>query len=111
MQISFETRDAEALPLRAFVEQRVRLVLRRLQPLVKRARVALADVNGPRGGLDKRCQVELQTSAGTVWITSLASDCRAALEGALSRAVRLVARLTQRRRARERRRLSPQLQS
>lgn len=110
MQIRFETRDVDALPLRALAEQRARFVLRRLQPLVTRARIALAGVNGPRGGLYKRCQVEVQTSAGTVWITNLASDCRAALEGALSRAARLVARLTQRRRARERRRLSPQLQ-
>ena len=39
--------------------------------LVPRARVQLSDVNGPRGGVDKRCQVELRTAGtGTVVINS-----------------------------------------
>ena len=62
-----------------------------------RAKVQFSDVNGPRGGVDKRCQVELQTEhAGTVVIASLACDWRTALDRSLSRAIRVLVRTLQR---------------
>ena len=61
MQVVFESRDQEAAQFRELVERRVQFVMRRLTWLVPRARVQLCDINGPRGGLDKRCQVELKT--------------------------------------------------
>ena len=71
--------------------------MRRLAWLVPRAKVQLSDVNGPRGGVDKRCQVELSTDgSGTVVITSLARDWRSALDSALSRAARVLVRLLRR---------------
>ena len=65
MQIIVESRDADATPMRELSIARVRFALRRLKALVPRAKVQFSDVNGPRGGIDKRCQVELKTdSAG-----------------------------------------------
>ncbi len=61
MHIIFESRDANASQLREPSLERVRFALRRLSSLVPRARVQFSDVNGPRGGVDKRCQVELST--------------------------------------------------
>ena len=58
MQVIFESRDPEATKLREAAVRRVRFALRRLAWLVPRARVQLTDVNGARGGIDKRCQVE-----------------------------------------------------
>jgi hypothetical protein len=59
--------------------------------------VQFSDVNGPRGGVDKRCQVELSTDAkGTVVIASLASDWRTALDNSLRRAIRVLTRSVQR---------------
>ena len=53
----------------------------------------MSDVNGPRGGIDKRCQVELRTDgAGSVVIASTASDWRTALDNALARAARFLMR-------------------
>ena len=53
----------------------------------------MSDVNGPRGGIDKRCQVELQTDgAGSVVVASVASDWRAALNKALAKAARFLMR-------------------
>ncbi len=97
MQVLFKSRDPQASGLRHLAEHRVRFVLRRLAWLVPRAEVQMSDVNGPRGGLDKRCQVELRTDgAGSVVVAAVASDWRTALDQALARAVRFLMRLWRR---------------
>ena len=113
MEVLFKSRHPEATELRDLTERRVRFVLRRLGWLVPRAEVQLSDVNGPRGGIDKRCQVELRTDgAGSVVVTSVASDWRTALDNALARAARFLLRLYRRggdsRRVRQR--YAPQVQ-
>jgi len=93
MQVLFESRDPQSAQLGKLAVRRVRFVMRRLTWLVSRAKVQLSDVNGPRGGVDKRCQVELNTdSSGTAVITSMARDWRSALEAALDRAARVLMR-------------------
>ncbi len=97
MQIIFESRDSEGAQMRDFSLERVRFALRRLTSFVPRAKVQFSDVNGPRGGVDKRCQVELKIdNAGTVVIASLARDWRTALDRSLSRATRILIRILQR---------------
>ncbi|MEI8030285.1 MAG: HPF/RaiA family ribosome-associated protein [Comamonadaceae bacterium] len=97
MQIIFESRDADGAQVRDFSVERVRFALRRLTTVVPHARVQFSDVNGPRGGVDKRCQVELKTdSLGTVVIASLARDWRTALDRSLTRATRVLTRNLQR---------------
>ncbi|WP_374668831.1 HPF/RaiA family ribosome-associated protein [Ramlibacter sp.] len=93
MQVLFKARHDQAADLREQVEHRVRFALRRLRWLVPRAEVQLSDLNGPRGGIDKRCQIELRTDgAGSVVVAAVASDWRSALDSALARAVRFVLR-------------------
>ena len=93
MHVLFKSRHPHAVALRDLTERRVRFVLRRLSWLVPHAEVNLSDVNGPRGGIDKRCQVQLKTDgAGSVVVASVASDWRTALDDALARAARLVMR-------------------
>jgi hypothetical protein len=97
MQVIFESRDADGAQMRDLSVERVRFALRRLSTWVPRAKVQFSDVNGPRGGVDKRCQVELSTeSAGTVVIASLARDWRTALDRSLGRATRVLTRSLQR---------------
>jgi ribosome-associated translation inhibitor RaiA len=97
MQVLFKSRDPQATDLRDLAERRVRFVLRRLGRLVPRAEVQLSDLNGPRGGVDKRCQVELRTDgAGSVVVASVAKDWRTALDNALARAARFLMRLWRR---------------
>lgn len=97
MQVLFKSRDPQAHELRDLTERRVRFVLRRLGWLVPRAEVQMSDVNGPRGGIDKRCQVELRTDgAGSVVVTSVSNDWRTALDNALARAARFLLRLWRR---------------
>jgi len=97
MQVLFKSRHPQATELRDLAERRVRFVLRRLRWLVPHAEVRMSDVNGPRGGIDKRCQVELRTDgAGSVVVTSVAGDWRTALDQALARAARFLMRLWRR---------------
>jgi len=97
MQIIFESRVADGSQLRDLTVERLRFALRRLTVLVPRAKVQFSDVNGPRGGVDKRCQVELKTDGvGTVVIASLARDWRTALDQSLTRATRVLTRSLQR---------------
>ena len=100
MKVTFESRDPDGAQMREVSVRRLRFVLRRLSWLVPRAKVQLSDVNGPKGGIDKRCHIELKTEKnGTVVVTSMAHDWHAALETALMRASRLVVRGLQRSRA------------
>jgi hypothetical protein len=97
MHIIFESRNADGAQMRDISVERVRFALRRLADFVPHAKVRFSDVNGPRGGVDKRCQVELQTDkAGTVVIASLARDWRSALDRSLARATRVLTRSLQR---------------
>lgn len=98
MQIIFESRNIDGGQMRDVSVERVRFTFRRLSALVARAKVQFSDINGPRGGVDKRCQIELSTEAvGTVVIASLAPDWRTALDRSLSRAARVLKRGVQRR--------------
>ena len=98
MQVLFKSRHPQATDLRALTERRVRFVLRRLGWIVPRAEVQMSDVNGPRGGVDKRCQVELRTDgAGTVVVSSVAHSWKVALDDALARAARFLMRELRRR--------------
>ena len=93
MQVVFESRDPEAARLRELAVHRVRFSMRRLAWWVPRAKVMLSDINGPRGGVDKRCQVELRTDGtGSVVVASVANNWRTALDNALTRAARFLMR-------------------
>ena len=93
MHILFKSRAPLVAELHDLARTRVLFVLRRFSVRIPHATVQLSDVNGPRGGVDKRCQVELQTDRGApVVINAVADQWRTALDNALSRATRLLAR-------------------
>lgn len=108
MQVIVESRDPQGAAWRDWSEQRVRFVLRRLQTMVPRAKVQLSDVNGPRGGADKRCQIELKTDKqGSLVVAATGTDWRTALDLALARAVSTLTRGWQRAQSRARSRVHP----
>lgn len=93
MQILFTSRDPAASEMRELTQRRLRFVLRRLAWMVPQATVRLTDVNGPRGGVDKHCQVELETvGRHKVVVASVSADWRVAIDTALARAARLLER-------------------
>jgi ribosome-associated translation inhibitor RaiA len=96
MKVLFKSRDPEAIAMHQLAKARSEFVFRRLAWLISKATVSLSDINGPRGGVDKRCQVEVQVSReNTVVATSIARDWKAAIDLALSRAARTLVRKRQ----------------
>jgi len=71
MQVLFKSRHLQATALRDLTERRVRFVLQRLSFARATGRGAKVGRNSPRGGVDKRCQVELKTDgAGSVVVAA-----------------------------------------
>lgn len=74
MQIIFESQAADGAQMRERSMQRVHFALRRWTAAMPQAKVQFSDFNGPRGGVDKRCQVErvavrsVQPFAEPVWL-------------------------------------------
>ena len=83
--------------LRSHIERRLHFDLARFQPLVRRIEVRLSDVNGPRGGQDKCCQVRVRLGAhADVVVEDTEADFYHALNRALGRSARAVSRRIER---------------
>lgn len=88
------TRELEQL-----VTRRVHAALARFAHVIADVRVTLADVNGPRGGIDKTCRVEVAgPRLGSIVIAAAAAEVRVALDEAVGRVARTTARALHRRR-------------
>ena len=101
MNIDIRTRGFSLTPgLRAYIERRLEFALDRYQDRIARVRVVVSDLNGPRGGEDKSCRIEVRIrGAGTVRATAVDGDAYVAIGAAAHRAGRGVARALQRERA------------
>ena len=79
--------------LRTHAERSVRLALGRFGARVSRVTVRVADLNGPRGGDDKRCRIAVAVQrAGNVVVEDTDVDLYAAIGRAAERAGRAVGR-------------------
>ena len=108
MQVFFESSAPGGESVRQQAQERMRFVTRRLRPFISWARIRVSDLNGPRGGVDKRCRIELKTEhQGRVVIESVATDWTAALALALGRVQRVVVRAQQRRQVQRQRLVMP----
>jgi len=97
--------------LREYIQRRLYFALGRFGPAIDRATVRVGDMNGPRGGIDKCCQIVVTLRASgspPIAIGDIDEDLRSAVARASNRAGRAVARAVERRRrkrAYQRRRL------
>ena len=93
MEVVIQAHHPDAQALRVQAESRVRFATARLSSFVSRAVVRLKDLNGPRGGVDKLCQIQFNTANGDVLVvSSRGAHWRATLEQALARASHALAR-------------------
>jgi ribosomal subunit interface protein len=101
MQVEMKVRGIPSSPeLRSFVERRLGFALDRHEERVAGVRVTLEDVNGPKGGRDKSCQVHVRLRGGqTVRATAQDADFHAAADIAVHRVARGVNRAVERLRA------------
>jgi regulator of nucleoside diphosphate kinase len=90
--------------LEEFTRTRMARALRPFRGHVERITVRLEDINGPRGGLDKRCSVtaELAAVKRKVVVENKSSDAYDAVQEACARLAEAVGRALTRRRRKER---------
>lgn len=101
MRLEIRQRNAKITDgLHRYVEERLHLALGRFARHIQRVRVYLRDVNGPRGGLDKKCRivVELPLRARVV-VTGIDRLLSAAIAQTANRAGLALKRHLQRGRA------------
>ncbi len=85
--------------LRDHIARRLAYALNHAHDSVSRVVVRLSDINGPRGGQDKRCGIEIRLKgATTVAIEDTETDLYVAIDRAADRAGRTLDRRLSRRR-------------
>ena len=83
---------------RDYLRRKLHRLLEKFGSAVERVSVRLEDVNGPRGGIDKRCQVKIVLKGlPSVYVDERDSSVQAAMDRALGRANRAVRQALQRR--------------
>ncbi|HQX83273.1 MAG TPA: hypothetical protein PKW63_16020 [Vicinamibacterales bacterium] len=92
MRITVRTTSAW---LTRIAKRRFEFALGRFSGRVHSVTVRVADINGPRGGVDQRCRVtvQLQSPKRAIVIEDLDADAAVAIDRVADRAARTVARL------------------
>lgn len=105
MQIDIQCRRLNLTRgLRGFGERKIRSVLSRFDERIKKVSLWLSDVNGPKGGQDKNCQVQIVIAGKSpVIVEETRENLYAAINRALQRAGQSVVRKIGRERSRGRR--------
>jgi hypothetical protein len=99
IEIRFRALEPSDL-LRDHAVRRVHFHLSRFGPEIHRVQVRVSDVNGPKGGIDKQCQVTVRgRRMGPVVVDDLSADAWSAVDLAIERAGRAVGRELERGRA------------
>lgn len=100
MKIEVRTHGIELSPaLEAHIRRRMKWSLRRFQGRLGRIVNRLRDVNGPRGGVDKRYRVSVRLAPkGKVRLQQTGSDVYEAVQSASTRLGHLLSRELKRRR-------------
>jgi ribosomal subunit interface protein len=94
MQIEIQAHNfslTEALA--TYIKRRINFVLSSRNDQIKRINVRLLDINGPRGGIDKRCRIHITLPRlSDIVIEDTEPDLYAAIDRATDRAGRTVNR-------------------
>jgi CBS domain-containing protein/ribosome-associated translation inhibitor RaiA len=86
---------------REYMRRKLGRKLGKFGRFIERASVRIEDVNGPRGGIDKRCRIKVVLKGlPSVVVEQQHEALQAAMDGALERTERAVRRSVQRRRTR-----------
>lgn len=102
MELELHVRGTDFLEaLRNYAERRLRFSVRRLVHHIRRLRIYVEDLNGPRGGIDKRCRIVVEFApSGNLVIEETAARIHEAVDRAAGRLRRSVRRELKRRQTR-----------
>lgn len=100
MQVEIRAHGLELTQgLRTHAEKRLRFGLDWARHEVSKVKLRFTDINGPRGGNDKRCQLRIPLSGmREIVIEDTAADIHTAIDRAIDRAIRTLERRLSRRR-------------
>lgn len=85
--------------LEQFAQHRVGNALSRFDRRIQSISVSIEDVNGPRGGIDKRCRIDVRLQRkGRIVVTATAENAHAAIAKAAMRVRAVLVRSLERRR-------------
>lgn len=87
--------------LRAHTKHRIHVHLSRFGSDIESVQVRIEDVNGPKGGVDKRCKITVRgPRCGTATLDELHDNAYAGVDLAVQRVSQVVAREIERQRSR-----------
>lgn len=94
MQIDIQARNFSLTgALRSHVERRLRFALTCFDDHIQRVVIRLSDINGPRGGADKRCHLQVVLDGlSDVVVEDIETNLYIAIDRATDRAGRTVGR-------------------
>jgi ribosomal subunit interface protein len=93
MGYEVRTRDlALSEALKAHLDRKLELAIRRYWGHIRRVVVRLSDVNGPRGGVDKRCLIVCHVDGGQIVVHADSRDAYTAVTHAANRLDEQIAR-------------------
>lgn len=98
MQLNIQTAGFSVTDsLKEYTTRHMQFALNRNDALIVRVRIWLADINGPRGGIDKRCQIELKLAGqNNIVIEDVETDLYVAIDRACARCMRTLNRRLER---------------
>lgn len=98
MQLDIQTNGFSLTDgIRNYATQHMQFALYRNDGNIMHVRVCLADINGPRGGIDKRCQINLALAGqNNIVIEDTETDLYVAIDRASDRCERTLARRLER---------------
>lgn len=104
MKVALQARKVKDLHIvRWYVNRRMNFVFNQHAQYIHSVQVSLADINGPKGGVDKRCRITVELPKyGTVFVEHVEGDFYAAINRASERASRVIKNKISRRRDRQR---------
>jgi putative sigma-54 modulation protein len=83
--------------LREYIMERVNDALDRAQESISFITVRISDLNGPKGGVDKRCQIHLKLSGLPAFVvTEVSASINNAIDRAAQRTAKVVERILSR---------------
>lgn len=94
MQLDIQTNGFSLTDgIRDYAMRRMQFALDRNDGHITHARISLADINGPRGGIDKRCQINLVLAGhSNIVIEDTEADLYVAIDRASDRCARTLTR-------------------
>ncbi|MGB7624669.1 MAG: ribosome-associated translation inhibitor RaiA [Terriglobia bacterium] len=101
MQFEIHTKNIEiSQPLRVHIERRLSFALERFAVRIARVCVRVGDLNGPKGGIDKRCRVAIVLAPSTMIVMEAQdSNIYVAIDRVADKAGRCIGRRLKRRRS------------